>query len=48
MYLGTKDYTPWLAIKGSIDFIEKQGGYDTIIKRNEVWRYGVKNICAMN
>lgn len=34
MYLGTKDYTPWLAIKGSIDFIEKHGGYEKIINRN--------------
>jgi len=34
MYLGTKDYTPWLSIKGSIDFIENQGGYDKIINRN--------------
>ena len=46
MYLGTKDYTPWLSIKGSIDFIEKQGGYDTIIKRNrDLALWSQKHLC---
>jgi len=34
MYLGTKDYTPWLSIGSAIDFIESNGGYKHIIDRN--------------
>lgn len=34
MYLGTKDYTPWLSIASAMDFIENNGGYKHIIERN--------------
>lgn len=34
MYLGTKDYTPWIAINAAIDFIESYGGYRNLILRN--------------
>jgi selenocysteine lyase/cysteine desulfurase len=35
MYLGTKDYTPWISIGGAIEFIEQlDGGYKQLIKRN--------------
>lgn len=33
-YLGTKDYTPWLAVSAAIDFVETVGGYDRLIERN--------------
>lgn len=34
MYLGTKDYTPWIAVSGAMDFVEAHGGYNAIIDRN--------------
>lgn len=40
-YLGTKDYTPWLAIQGAMDFVETElNGYSCLIERNRqlaVW-----------
>lgn len=33
-YLGTKDYTPWLAVSSAIDFVEAVGGYSCLIDRN--------------
>jgi isopenicillin-N epimerase len=33
-YLGTKDYTPWLAVSSAIDFVEAIGGYSCLISRN--------------
>lgn len=33
-YLGTKDYTPWLAVSSAIAFVERVGGYDRLIDRN--------------
>lgn len=34
-YLGTKDYTPWIAIQGAIEFVETElGGYSNLIARN--------------
>lgn len=35
LYLGTKDYTPWISISGAIHFIKDIGGYDLIINRNK-------------
>lgn len=35
LYLGTKDYTPWLSVKKALDFIEYMGGYLKIIQRNK-------------
>jgi selenocysteine lyase/cysteine desulfurase len=38
MYLGTKDYTPWISIGGAIDFIEQMsGGYKHLITRNHTF-----------
>lgn len=34
LYLGTKDYTPWISISAAIDFIEDIGGYKFLINRN--------------
>ena len=34
LYLGTKDYTPWISINAAIDFVEFIGGYDFLINRN--------------
>ena len=34
LYLGTKDYTPWLSVRKAIYFVELMGGYSHIIKRN--------------
>lgn len=34
-YLGTKDYTPWIAVGAAIDFVEAHGGYDSIVDRNQ-------------
>lgn len=34
LYLGTKDYTPWISISAAIDFIEQIGGYNFLINRN--------------
>lgn len=34
LYLGTKDYTPWIAVGAALDFVEERGGYDAVIERN--------------
>lgn len=34
LYLGTKDYTPWLSVHKAIYFVELMGGYSYIIQRN--------------
>lgn len=34
LYLGTKDYTPWLSVRKAIYFVELMGGYSYIIQRN--------------
>jgi selenocysteine lyase/cysteine desulfurase len=36
VYLGTKDYTPWIAMNAAMDFIESDivGGYDELIESN--------------
>ena len=34
LYLGTKDYTPWLSVRKAIYFVELMGGYLYIIQRN--------------
>lgn len=36
MYLGTKDYTPWIAMNAAMDFVESDiiGGYDELIESN--------------
>lgn len=43
-YLGTKDYTPWIAVNGAMDFVETQvWGYRALLERNHnlaVWAQG--------
>ena len=34
VYLGTKDYTPWISVSAAIDFVEQMGGYRSLIDRN--------------
>jgi len=34
LYLGTKDYTPWLSIQKALEFVDCKGGYLYIINRN--------------
>lgn len=34
LYLGTKDYTPWLSINKALEFVDSMGGYSYIIDRN--------------
>ena len=42
LYLGTKDYTPWIAITGAIDFIKHIGGYNFINRNKNIATWAQK------